>query len=63
MKYPLILLLLLFVSPVFAQRITPEKKLIQFSGIVTDVDSNAVVPYVTVTNLSNKEQRYAANYK
>jgi len=63
MKYPLILLLLLFVSPVFAQRVTTEKKLIQFSGIITDVDSNAVVPYVTVTNLSNKEQRYAANYK
>jgi len=63
MKYPLTIILLLFISSVFAQRITPEKKLIQFSGIITDVDSNAVVPYVTVTNLSNKEQRYAANYK
>lgn len=41
----------------------PSKKLIQFSGIITDVDSNTVVPYVTVTNLTNKGQRYAANYK
>ena len=37
--------------------------MIQFTGIITDVDSNTVVPYVTVTNLTNKEQRYAANYK
>jgi hypothetical protein len=63
MKYPLTVLLLLFFSSAFAQQISPEKKLIQFSGIITDVDSNFVVPYVTVTNLSNKEQRYAANYK
>lgn len=63
MKYALTIIFLLFVSSVFAQRITAEKKLIQFSGIITDVDSNSVVPYVTVTNLSNKEQKYAANYK
>lgn len=63
MKYSFTILLLLFVSSVFAQQITEGKKLIQFSGIITDVDSNAVVPYVTVTNLTNKEQRYAANYK
>jgi hypothetical protein len=63
MKYPLTILLLLFFSTAFAQQNTAEKKLIQFSGLITDVDSNSVVPYVTVTNLSNKEQRYAANYK
>jgi len=63
MKYPLTILLLLFFSSAFSQQVSPEKKLIQFSGIITDVDSNFVVPYVTVTNLSNKEQRYAANYK
>lgn len=63
MKYSLTIILLLFVSSVFAQQITGEKKLIQFSGIITDVDSNNVVPYVTVTNLTNKSQRYAANYK
>ena len=63
MKYALTIVLFLFVSSVFAQQVTKEKPLIQFTGIITDVDSNSVVPYVTVTNLTNKEQRYAANYK
>lgn len=63
MKYALTIALFLFTSSVFAQQITKEKPLIQFTGIITDVDSNTVVPYVTVTNLTNKEQRYAANYK
>lgn len=63
MKYLLSILLLLFTSLAFGQQINQEKKLIQFSGIITDVDSNTVVPYVTVTNLTNKGQRYAANYK
>ena len=48
---------------VFAQDKTQQNKLIQFSGIVTDADSNMVVPYVTITNLSNKGQKYAANYQ
>jgi hypothetical protein len=63
MKYALTIILLLFVSAVFAQQGTGDKKLIQFSGIITDADSNTVVPYVTVTNLTNKGQKYAANYK
>lgn len=63
MKYALTIILFLFASSVFAQQITKEKPLIQFTGIITDVDSNTVVPYVTVTNLTHKEQRYAANYK
>lgn len=63
MKYSLTILLLLFVTAVFAQSENRSGKLVQFSGIVTDTDSNAVVPYVTITNLSNKEQKYAANYQ
>lgn len=62
MKYLLTVLLFLLVAPVFAQN-TKEKPLIQFTGIINDLDSNTVVPYVTVTNLTNKGQRYAANYK
>lgn len=62
MKYALTIILFLFVSSAFAQQ-TKDKPLIQFTGIITDVDSNTVVPYVTVTNLTNKGQRYAANYK
>lgn len=63
MKYSLAVILLFFVSSVFAQDKTQQNKLIQFSGIVTDADSNMVVPYVTITNLSNKGQKYAANYQ
>lgn len=63
MKYSFTLLLFLLVSAAFAQQNPGDKKLIQFTGIITDVDSNTVVPYVTVTNLTNKGQRYAANYK
>jgi len=62
MKYLLTVILFLLVSSVFAQH-TAEKPLIQFTGIINDVDSNTAVSYVTVTNLTNKEQRYAANYK
>ncbi len=47
----------------FAQEKNISNKLIQFSGIITDADSNMVVPYVTITNLSNKSQKYAANYQ
>lgn len=63
MKYPLIVILLLVVSSVFAQDKKPTNNLVQFSGIVTDADSNIVVPYVTITNLSNKGQKYLANYQ
>ncbi|WAC42084.1 hypothetical protein [Pedobacter sp. SL55] len=63
MRYTLVLILLLFVSSVFAQDKNPQNKLVQFSGIVTDADSNVVVPYVTITNVSNKQQKYAANYQ
>ncbi|SOD20311.1 hypothetical protein [Pedobacter xixiisoli] len=63
MRYSLAIILLFFVSSVFAQVKSPQNKLVQFSGIVTDADSNIVVPYVTITNLSNKLQKYAANYQ
>lgn len=63
MKYSLTIILLLFVTTVFAQSENRGGKLVQFSGIVTDADSNAVVPYVTITNLTNKGQKYSANYQ
>jgi hypothetical protein len=63
MKYILCLVLCLITFGVFAQQNAAEKKLIQLSGIITDVDSNRVVPYVTITNISNNNQKYAANYK
>jgi hypothetical protein len=63
MKYIFSLILCLISYGLFAQQNGAEKKLIQFSGIITDVDSNKVVPYVTITNVSNNNQKYAANYK
>jgi len=62
MKYILSLFILVFSVHVSAQQQAAEKRLIQYSGIITDVDSNSVVPYVTITNVSTK-QSYAANYK
>ena len=50
-------------TSIFAQNVQKSNKLVQFSGIITDADSNAVVPYVTITNLSFKENKYSANYQ
>jgi hypothetical protein len=63
MKYSLTVILLFFAATVFAQTEIRSNKLVQFSGIITDVDSNVVVPYVTITNLSFKDQKYNANYQ
>jgi hypothetical protein len=62
MKYFFTFLLFLVVGGAFAQQKPSSDRLIQFSGIITDVDSNRVVPYVTLSNLSTNEQR-SANYK
>ncbi|HEY1024421.1 MAG TPA: carboxypeptidase-like regulatory domain-containing protein [Sphingobacteriaceae bacterium] len=45
----------------FAQQ--PQRKIVQFSGVIYNADSNTVVPYVTITNNSNGDQVHAANYK
>ena len=63
MKYSLTIILLFFVVAVFGQTENKSNKLVQFSGIITDADSNAVVPYVTITNVSYNEQKYNANYQ
>lgn len=63
MRYSLIIIWLFVVNAAFAQVKTQPSQLVQFSGIVTDADSNMVVPYVTITNISNKGQKYAANYQ
>jgi hypothetical protein len=62
MKFIFTFLLSFLILGAFAQQNAPGNKLIQFSGIITDVDSNRVVPYVTMTNLNTNEQR-SANYK
>lgn len=63
MRYWLAILLVAFSSAIYAQNGIKSGKLVQFSGIITDTDSNSVVPYVTITNLSNNSIKYAANYQ
>ncbi|MFD1256808.1 hypothetical protein ACFQ3S_08360 [Mucilaginibacter terrae] len=62
-KCLLIILLSLFAGiTAFAQN--ADKPLVQFTGITYNADSTKfIVPYVTVTNLSNKNTVYIANYK
>ncbi|WP_316802450.1 hypothetical protein [Pedobacter nototheniae] len=63
MRYCITLLLLIFSVTAFAQQKPVQDKLIQFSGIITDIDSTNVIPYVTITNLSAKSKRVAADYR
>lgn len=61
MRNWLFLIFLLSALSGFSQ--TGERRLVQFSGIITNRDSNTVVPYVTITNLTGKDQYFSANYK
>ncbi len=40
-----------------------ERKLVQFSGVIHNVDSNVVVPYVTVKNVSHNNRTFNANHQ
>lgn len=40
-----------------------EKPLVQFSGVIYNIDSNVVVPYVSVTNRSDRNKTVSANYQ
>ena len=60
MKHALITLL--FITGLLSFSQAQEKGLVQFSGVVYNVDTNAVVPYVTITNRSTK-QSVNANYQ
>ena len=42
---------------------TTEKKLVQFSGVIINTDSSTVVPYVNITNKTDRNQVFSANYK
>ena len=62
-KWLLILLLNLFTGlAAFAQR--ADRPLVQFTGITHNADSvRQIVPYVTITNITNNNVVYIANYK
>jgi len=40
-----------------------QRKLVQFSGVIHNADTNVIVPYVTVTNLSYQYQTFTANHQ
>ena len=61
MRNCLVLLLIFLSGYGFAQ--SPDKKLVQFSGVVINPDSNSVVPYVTITNVSARNRVFVATYK
>jgi hypothetical protein len=56
------ILLLFITAGAFAQQ--QEKPLVQFTGMVYNADSiKVVIPYVTITNISNHKQVYLSNYE
>ena len=61
MRIKLILLFTFSFLTGFSQ--VSEKRLVQFSGLIINIDSNTIVPYVTVTNVSGRKQVFSANYK
>lgn len=61
MRNCLFFLLLFCTFSGFAQ--VRDKKLVQFSGVIMNRDSNTVVPYVTITNVTGRDQYFSANYK
>lgn len=61
MKKLLLALGLLVSFSAFAQK--AERPLVQFSGIIINADSNTVVPYTNLTNLSYKKQVVSSNYE
>lgn len=40
-----------------------EKPIVQFSGLIYNVDSNVVVPYVSIINRSDKGKVFSANHQ
>ncbi len=62
MKRLIFMLLTLITTSVFAQQ-TQYKPLVQFTGIVLNADSDSIVPYATITNVSFNKQINLANYK
>ncbi|RZK49025.1 MAG: hypothetical protein EOO99_07765 [Pedobacter sp.] len=62
MKYLIMLLFCVQATIVFSQGNVTKNDLVQFSGIITDTDSNQVVPYVSIKNKSTGIS-YAANYQ
>lgn len=66
MRYIWFLVLAVFfidLEGAFAQQLSQEKKLVQFSGIIHNATTGEAVPYVTLVNLSYLEEIHNANHQ
>ncbi|MBC8053580.1 MAG: hypothetical protein H7Y13_11005 [Sphingobacteriaceae bacterium] len=61
MKHLLGILSILFLLPLISKG--QDRPLVQFSGVIYNVDSNVVVPYVSVTNITDKKKVVSANHQ
>lgn len=57
------ILVVLFTVGAVSTALSQQKKLVQFSGVIHNADTNVVVPYVSVTNLSYKNYTVNANHQ
>lgn len=57
------ILVVLFTVGVVSTSLSQQKKLVQFSGVIHNADTNVVVPYVSVTNLSYNNYTVNANHQ
>ncbi|MGV3760911.1 hypothetical protein [Parapedobacter sp.] len=57
------ILIVLFTVGTITMSFAQQKKLVQFSGVIHNADTNVVVPYVSVTNLSYKNHTVNANHQ
>jgi hypothetical protein len=63
MKVRISSLVFLFLLALSFQSRGQEKKIVQFTGIITDIESEHPVPYVSIVNLSYQHQFYTANHQ
>lgn len=61
MKHLLGIIGLLFLLPFTSKG--QDRPIVQFSGVIYNIDSNVVVPYVSVTNMSDRKKTVAANHQ
>src|SRR5690606_21421783 len=57
------ILVVLFTVGAVSTALSQQKKLVQFSGVIHNADTNVVVPYVSITNLSYKNYTVNANHQ
>ena len=53
----------LFAIGIVIPSMAQQRKLVQFSGVIHNADTNVVVPYVTVRNISFNNQTFTSNHQ